>query len=136
MEDDLPQLHTTSERRYGFANLHTGYFRHVTNTENEINELADNAETMDEIDRRKNRINHEEQKWDEEHYMLVCKNFSVPITQPLNHRADFADDEYIQELIAFNFPEGAPALSTTAESFSFDDEEKMAMLQLPQRECE
>lgn len=44
---------------------------HVGHTENEINELGDNAENCDLDDRRKLRIRHEDAKWDEEHYMFV-----------------------------------------------------------------
>lgn len=51
--------------------MHTGYFRHVAHTENEVNELGPDAETLPEDERRTRRLAHEEAKWDEEHYMYV-----------------------------------------------------------------
>lgn len=49
--------------------MHSGYFRHVEHTENEVNELGVDAETCPPDERRRRRIKHEEDKWDEEHYM-------------------------------------------------------------------
>ena len=71
LPNDQSNFQTTSERRYGFLDLYTGYFRHVAHTENEINELGEDAETLLPSERRKRRVAHEEQKWDEEHYMYV-----------------------------------------------------------------
>lgn len=61
----------SSRRYYGFLNKYTGYFMHVAHTENEINELGQNAESCDLDERRNLRITHENAKWDEEHYMFV-----------------------------------------------------------------
>lgn len=39
-------------------------------TENEVNELGDEAEICTKDERRSRRVNHEDEKFDEEHYML------------------------------------------------------------------
>jgi len=65
----LPTLHLSTERPYGFLDSYSGYLRHVTHTENEINELGADAETCPVEERRKRRLEHEDAKWDEEHYM-------------------------------------------------------------------
>jgi protein SHQ1 len=49
--------------------MYTGYFTHVTHTENDVNELGDEAESCLPEERRAKRLKHEEMKWDEEHYM-------------------------------------------------------------------
>ena len=67
--EPLPRLRTTPEYRYGFLDMHTGYFRHVEHTENEINELGGDAETCAPYERRRRRLKHENEKWDEEYYM-------------------------------------------------------------------
>ncbi|KAN0077242.1 SHQ1 domain containing protein [Tylopilus felleus] len=100
----------SSTRYYGFLNKYTGYFMHVAHTENEVNELGHNAESCNPNDRRNLRIAHENAKWDEEHYM-----------------ADYADDEYIQELIAWQDPENSSEVVYT-------EHEKVEMLRLPRKE--
>ena len=67
--EPLPALQTSVERRYGFLDMHSGYFRHVAHTENEVNELGVDAETCSPEERRARRLKHEDEKWDEEHYM-------------------------------------------------------------------
>jgi protein SHQ1 len=52
-----------------------------------------------------------------------------------NHRADYADDEYIQELISFQFSSDAPCARTLDEEIVFTLEEDLQMLRLPQKEC-
>lgn len=52
--------------------MHSGYFQHATHTANEVNELGGEAETLPISERRERRIAHEDNKWDEEHYMLEC----------------------------------------------------------------
>ncbi|TDL27559.1 SHQ1-domain-containing protein [Rickenella mellea] len=116
----LPILTTTAERRYGFLNMHSGYFRHVTYTENDVNELGPDAETLREEERRIKRMRREEDKWDEEHYMQVW--------------ADFADDEWIQQLIDYKFPVTAPGSPDVNSSLKFTDEENLIMLRLPRKE--
>ncbi len=72
LKQDVPEpllLKTTAEQHYGFLDLYSGYFRHVGHTENEINELGSDAETCDQVERRRRRLKHEDEKWDEEYYM-------------------------------------------------------------------
>ncbi|KIJ69343.1 hypothetical protein HYDPIDRAFT_105936 [Hydnomerulius pinastri MD-312] len=106
------EFHTSSTRHYGFLDMYTGYFMHVGHTENEVNELGHNAEACDVDDRRKRRIAHENEKWNEEHYM-----------------ADYVDDEYIQELIAWE----DPAFENASEVV-YTEEENMEILRLPRKE--
>ncbi|KAL7283237.1 hypothetical protein ACG7TL_002664 [Trametes sanguinea] len=110
--EPLPALQTTAEWRYGFLDMHSGYFRHVEHSENEVNELGTDAETCPPQERRERRLKHEEQKWDEEHYM-----------------ADYADDEYIRELIAWPNPH-----VTSTEEFQYTEKENLTMLRLPRKE--
>lgn len=69
---DPTPLKTSLEQHYGFLDTHTGYFRHVTHVENEINELGGDVEVLPVSERRPKRIQHEEGKWDEDYYMLVA----------------------------------------------------------------
>jgi protein SHQ1 len=69
LPDPLPPLHLSAERPYGFLDLHSGYLKHVAYTENEVNELGPDAETCPVEERRRKREEHENKKWDEEHYM-------------------------------------------------------------------
>lgn len=52
------------------------------------------------------------------------------------HRADFAEDGYIQELISYKFPSEYPCSDSPTSSVEFTEEENMAMLQLPRKECQ
>ena len=47
---------------------------HVMHTENEINELGDDVEKLPLSERRHRRIQHENDKWDEEYYMYALFN--------------------------------------------------------------
>lgn len=131
--EPLTQLKTTPEYQYGFLDMHTGYFRHVEHTENDINELGADAETCSPSERRKTRLKHEDQKWDEEYYMQVYHSCVTAhwLTRLSVSRADYVDDEYIQELLHWRHPHTAPA-----EDFSYTEEENAAMLRLPRKECE
>ncbi|KAG8718613.1 hypothetical protein FRC08_004806 [Ceratobasidium sp. 394] len=102
---DSPRLSTA----YGFLDLHTGYFAHVTSVENEVNELGAEAENATLERRQELREINEENKWDEEHYL-----------------ADFVDDDTIRELIGWRLEPDEP--------FTFTEEENMSMLRLPRRE--
>ncbi|KAH7924565.1 SHQ1-domain-containing protein [Leucogyrophana mollusca] len=108
--DASPAIKLSTKRYYGFLDMYTGYFTHIAHTENEVNELGADAESCSMEDRRARRLEHENKKWNEEHYM-----------------ADFADDEYIRELIAWQEP-AAPA------DCPFTEEENMVMLNLPRKE--
>ena len=65
----LVSFETSLQKYYGFLNMHHGYLRHVIHTENEVNELGADAETCTVDKRTKRRIDHEDEKWDGEHYM-------------------------------------------------------------------
>lgn len=65
----LPELRTSIQSTYGFLDMYSGYFRHVSHTENEVNELGADADVRTVFERRQLREKHEEEKWDEEHYM-------------------------------------------------------------------
>ncbi|KAJ7240381.1 SHQ1-domain-containing protein [Mycena haematopus] len=107
-----PPISTSLTQPYGFLNLYSGYFKHAAHTENEVNELGADAETCTVRERRLKRWRHEDEKWDEEHYM-----------------ADYADDEYIQELMLWQNPrvvESGP--------LQFTDAENLALLNLPRKE--
>ncbi|KAF9227865.1 SHQ1-domain-containing protein [Gyrodon lividus] len=106
------EFHTSFKRYYGFLDKYTGYFLHVAHAENDVNELGDDPEGCSVDDRRKMRITHENEKWDEEHYM-----------------ADYADDEYIQELVAWE----DPVLANTSDVV-YTEQENMEMLRLPRKE--
>jgi protein SHQ1 len=124
-----PLITTTIAQTYGFLNLHSGYFKHVGHTENEVNELGADVETCTVQERRLRRWKHEEEKWDEEHYMSGVLSFlqSHLTSAP---RADYADDEYIRELILWKNPRVADSAP-----FQFTDEENLALLNLPRKEC-
>ncbi|KXN82555.1 Protein shq1 [Leucoagaricus sp. SymC.cos] len=107
-----PPLQTSLQKYYGFLNTHHGYFRHVAHTENEVNELGDAAETLPPSERRLRRIQHENDKWDEEYYMV-----------------DYADDMYIQELLRWRHPH-----ITAIEEVKYTEEENLAMMHLPRKE--
>ena len=65
LEDSAPVIRYP----YGFLDLYTGYLQHIHLTENEVNELGDAAETSSSVVRRKMREDHENEKFDDEHYM-------------------------------------------------------------------
>ncbi|KAJ3562171.1 hypothetical protein NP233_g9743 [Leucocoprinus birnbaumii] len=109
---ETPLLETSVQKFYGFLNTHHGYFKHVNHTENEVNELSDGAEILPPSERRQRRIQHENDKWDEEYYM-----------------ADYADDEYIQELLKWKHPH-----ITAREEVKYTEEENLVMLRLPRKE--
>ncbi|KAI0690061.1 SHQ1-domain-containing protein [Cytidiella melzeri] len=107
-----PLLKTSAQQPYGFLNLYTGYFQHVEHTENEVNELGADVESSHSQERRQKRLKHENEKFDEEHYI-----------------ADFADDEYIIELCSWKHP-----YANLDSDWSYTEVEKLAMLRLPRKE--
>jgi protein SHQ1 len=110
LESSSP-LQLSTKRYYGFLDMYTGYFTHVAHTENDVNELGSEAESCLPEERRAKRLQHEEVKWDEEHYM-----------------ADYVDDEYIQELLSWEDPE------LGEDECIFTESENMTMLHLPRKE--
>lgn len=65
----LTELHLKAEKPYGFLDMHSGYFKNVAYADNQVNELGPDAENIAAHDRRKLRLEHEDEKWDEEYYM-------------------------------------------------------------------
>ncbi|KAK0459575.1 SHQ1 protein-domain-containing protein [Desarmillaria tabescens] len=108
--DLLPPLHLSTS--YGFLNRHSGYFVHVTHTENEVNELGAEAEQLSSEERRHIRIQHEDDKWDEEYYM-----------------ADFAESDNIEPFLSWSHPH-----INTSGDFQFTEAEELVMLNLPRVE--
>ena len=68
---ELGALKLSDQQPYGFLNRHSGYFRHVQHTENEVNELSGEAESLSPEERRVKREAHEDKKWDPDYYMCV-----------------------------------------------------------------
>ena len=118
--------------------MYTGYFNHVSHTENEVNELGSDAEKLSAYERRERRIKHENEKWDEDHYMCVLIQVaacsSALRSSIILNRADFADDDMIQELISYRFPPESP-FSKTSSPITFMEEENLIMLRLPTKDC-
>ncbi|TEB36312.1 SHQ1-domain-containing protein [Coprinellus micaceus] len=110
--EGLPKFQTSLEKPYGFLCLHSGYLRHVGHTENEVNDLGPDAEKCSKDERSKRRIQREDDKWDPEHYM-----------------ADFADDEYIQDLLKWNHPYIA-----AQDPYEYTESENLEILRLPRKE--
>ncbi|KAK0228395.1 SHQ1 protein-domain-containing protein [Armillaria fumosa] len=108
--DSLPPLHLSTS--YGFLNRHSGYFVHATHTENEVNELGAEAEQLSLEERRHKRIQHEDDKWDEEYYM-----------------ADFAESDNIEALLPWSHPH-----IKASGDFQFTEAEELVMLNLPRVE--
>ncbi|KAJ7262877.1 SHQ1 protein-domain-containing protein [Mycena rebaudengoi] len=77
--------------QHGFLNSYSGYFKHISHTENEVNELGADTETYTPRERRSIRLKHEDDK------------------------ADYVDDDYIQEPISWRNP---IAVSTGPLEFS------------------
>lgn len=67
--EPLDNFKTKPQEHYGFLNMYSGYFRHIEHTPNEVNELGAEVETCPPAERRRRRLAHEDEKWDEEHYM-------------------------------------------------------------------
>ncbi|GJE86893.1 SHQ1-domain-containing protein [Phanerochaete sordida] len=110
--EPLDKLKTTPQERYGFLDMYSGFFQHIQHQPNEINEIGEDVETCPPAERRKRRLQREEEKWDEDHYM-----------------ADFVDDEYIQELLHWTHPHTQPVTE-----FQYTEAENMKMLRLPRKE--
>ncbi|EJD05971.1 SHQ1-domain-containing protein [Fomitiporia mediterranea MF3/22] len=107
----------STERRYGFLDAYTGYFKHVGHTENEVNELGLDAESLSLEERRARRVKHEDEKWDEEYYM-----------------ADYVDEENIREHIVYKPPADASCSPNLPDPVVFTEQENMEMLRLPRKE--
>ncbi|KAF9533490.1 SHQ1 protein-domain-containing protein [Crepidotus variabilis] len=111
-EESGPQLQTSPQAQYGFLDLHSGYLRHAAHTENEINELGTDAEVCTSVERSARRVAHENEKFDEEHYI-----------------ADFMDDYEIQEMMEWPQPHVGDA-----GPFEYRESENLVIMTLPRRE--
>lgn len=103
-------------------------------TENEVNELDDEAETCTREERRARRLKHENEKWDPEHYLSVPFPHTVErnsYSLPDLFSADFMDDEYIEELLTWKHPH----ILASSEDFEYSEKENMEILRLPRKEC-
>ncbi|KAF9379577.1 Hsp90 cochaperone shq1 [Podila verticillata] len=75
-----------SEVRYGFNNRYSGFFTHVTETANDVLDVYDPEHATLET-RRENRIQRENDKFDDEYYM-----------------SDFMIEEEIQHILKYKTP--------------------------------
>ncbi|KAG0098921.1 Hsp90 cochaperone shq1 [Podila epicladia] len=75
-----------SEVRYGFNNRYSGFFTHVTETANDVLDVYDPEHATLEV-RRENRIQRENDKFDDEYYM-----------------SDFMIEEEIQHILKYKTP--------------------------------
>ena len=114
--------------------LHTGFFAHVAHVPNEVNALGHDVESLPKNERRTKLRDSEDKKWDEEYYMQVkslLRDRAIRLTKLSPSRADYVDDEYIQELLHWRHPHAAPV-----EDFHYTEAENATMLRLPRKECE
>ncbi|KAG8998689.1 hypothetical protein FRB94_004655 [Tulasnella sp. JGI-2019a] len=102
-------------RPYGFLDSYNGYFKYVTYSDNEVNELGPDAEHLTMEERRVRRETREDEKWDSKYYL-----------------ADYANDEDIQELIHWRSPYD-PSNNPSGE-VEFTEEENTAILRLSGKE--
>jgi len=109
-----PEILRSLTRPYGFLEMHSGYFRHTKESENDVNLLGEDAERCTNEERRTRREKQEDEKWDGDYYL-----------------ADFVEDEEIRELTRWNGPYADAAISNAIE---FTEEENLAMLRLPRKE--
>lgn len=110
---------------YGFLSRHSDFLRSVMNTENEVNVLEFNAEYIPHDERLSCLRMSEDKKFDSEHYMYASMWMMSSL---IPNRADFSDDEEVQDIIAWKNV-------TLVPPATFTEGEKVAMLRLPRREC-
>ncbi|KAI8343923.1 SHQ1 protein-domain-containing protein [Chlamydoabsidia padenii] len=69
LPQDLPQDDLMIHTAYGFNNQYNGYFTHVEETANEINSVREPEKSNTES-RRMDRLEQEDNKFDEDHYAM------------------------------------------------------------------
>lgn len=113
--------------------MHSGFFTHVSHTENEVNEIGTDTETCTPEERRRRRVAHEDKKWDEDYYMLVSFTGDLPtiLNASADARANYAEDEEIQELLQRTHSH----VTAPAGTFQYTETENATMLRLPRKEC-
>ncbi|KAI8143646.1 box H/ACA snoRNP assembly protein Shq1 [Fennellomyces sp. T-0311] len=83
LPQELPSAEILTTASYGFNNQYSGYFTHVQETMNEINDIPDPEKSTPES-RRRDRNEAEDAKFDEDYYAM-----------------DYINDEEIQAVIQF-----------------------------------
>ncbi|KAI9253810.1 SHQ1 protein-domain-containing protein [Phascolomyces articulosus] len=83
LPQELPTTELLTSASYGFNNQYRGYFTHVQETMNEINDISDPEKSTAES-RRRERYEAEGSKFDEDYYAM-----------------DFVNDEEIQHVMQF-----------------------------------
>lgn len=106
---DEPDDMSLTKPKYGFDNIYSGVVNLSTMNGNDINDLPDPDETCSD-DRTKLRIEFEDLKFDEDHYI-----------------ADFMDDEEIKNMLNWSLPQDI-------YSEGFSEEENERLLRLPKKQ--
>ncbi|KAI9354981.1 SHQ1 protein-domain-containing protein [Pilaira anomala] len=111
-----PELSVTAQ--YGFNNQYHGYFTHVQETMNEINEISEPEKSTPES-RRAERIESENNHFDEDHYCM-----------------DYINNDEINDLIKYKtvFSKELKRLQKNAKSAEFSSKEDAVMRDLPNKE--
>lgn len=109
--------------------MHSGYFRQFTNAENEANDLGPDAEVLSEDERRRRGEERVDNKFDPDHYLFVLTS-RQEARLTTHRRADFVNDEEIQELIRWR----RPCSPEHHRAHEFSEDEKLIMLRLPRKE--
>ncbi|KAI9323621.1 SHQ1 protein-domain-containing protein [Dichotomocladium elegans] len=137
-----------SNASYGFNNHYSGYFKHVRETANEINDLSDPEKSSAES-RRRERIEAEDEKFDEDHYamdyitqkelehLLKFKTLWSKELRRIQKNAKEASNPLIQEVStsADNLDLSSLSIIDHKESLiKFSEKEQTMMRQLPNKE--
>ncbi|KAI8063711.1 SHQ1 protein-domain-containing protein [Gilbertella persicaria] len=103
---------------YGFNNQYNGYFKHVQETLNEINEIHEPEKSTAES-RRKERIEIENACFNEDHYCM-----------------DYVNDEEIKELIKYKtiYSKELKRIQKNKSLLKFTSKEESMMRDLPNKE--
>ncbi|KAI8979860.1 SHQ1 protein-domain-containing protein [Mycotypha africana] len=118
LPQELPsssELYITSH--YGFNDQYNGYFTHVHETMNEINEITDVEKSTTES-RRQERLQKENSYFDEDHYCM-----------------DFANSNEIEELLKYKTSTAVAPLNVTNKDslLKFTSQEEAMMRDLPNK---
>ncbi|CEI99810.1 hypothetical protein RMCBS344292_13890 [Rhizopus microsporus] len=117
---ELPKEQLSTHTYYGFNQQYTGYFTHVQETLNEINDIQ-SPETSTIESRREERLQLENERFDEDHYCT-----------------DFAEDEDIRQLMKYKTVYAKELKRMQKENdeakMTFTRQEEEMMRQLPRKE--
>ncbi|KAI8336910.1 SHQ1 protein-domain-containing protein [Blakeslea trispora] len=111
LPQELPTETLKLSAHYGFNQQYSGYFRHVHETMNEINELSE-PERLTAEERRQERLASENAQFNEDHYCMDCLNeeiqqlikYKTIYTKELRHLQKETEQK---SLIKFNSKEEA-----------------------------